>query len=90
MEKLLTPMEVAEILQVKPDTLRVWRSRGTGPLYCRVGRLCRYRQSSVEEFITGNGEGRQISGQAKTASTHHAMPAGENAKSGGTDGLPEV
>jgi len=47
------PSEVASILGVKMDTLRIWRTRGTGPSVCRVGRLCRYRAKDVEQYIEG-------------------------------------
>lgn len=51
MEKLLLPHEVAEILRVKTDTLRIWRSRKKGPIALRVGGRCLYPQSAVEAFI---------------------------------------
>jgi len=52
-EKLLTPVEVAEILQVKVDTLRAWRARGKGPEAIHVGRLCRYAESSIQQYTKG-------------------------------------
>jgi predicted DNA-binding transcriptional regulator AlpA len=54
MEKLLTAAEVAIVLGIKPDTLRVWRSRGQGPRVYRVGRLCRYRERDIQEFYERN------------------------------------
>lgn len=50
-ERLLIPAEVASVLGVKPDTLRIWRNRGCGPAFLHVGRLCRYRESDVERYI---------------------------------------
>jgi excisionase family DNA binding protein len=51
MERLLTPREVAQLLGVKVDTLRIWRARNCGPSYCKLGRLCRYQSSAVESFV---------------------------------------
>jgi len=51
MEKLLTPQEAAEILRIRPDTLRIWRRRGVGPEVCRVGRLCRYSPAALEDYV---------------------------------------
>jgi len=35
--KLLSSKHAAEILGVKPATLKVWRWRGTGPKYLKLG-----------------------------------------------------
>ena len=56
-EKLLTTKAVAEILLVKPDTLRTWLR--TGKLKgVKVGnRLWRVRESELEVFLR-EGEGK--------------------------------
>lgn len=56
-EQLLGPEEVATVLGVKVDTLRIWRSRGKGPAVCHIGRLCRYRESDVVAFIESTRDG---------------------------------
>jgi predicted site-specific integrase-resolvase len=61
MEQLLAPEEVAMVLGVKVDTLRVWRSRGQGPVVCHIGRLCRYRESDVIAFINSSRDGQDES-----------------------------
>lgn len=43
--------EVAEFLRVPPGTLRMWRYRGTGPRWSRVGRHIRYRWADVESWL---------------------------------------
>lgn len=50
---LMTPKQVAEKLGLKTvHTLAVWRSSKRYSLpYIKVGRLIRYRESDVEEFI---------------------------------------
>lgn len=51
-DRLLTPDEVAELLRVKPDTLRVWRYyRDRGPSFVKVGSAVRYRESDVERWL---------------------------------------
>jgi excisionase family DNA binding protein len=54
--KLLTPAQVAEILNVKPRTLEDWRMRGTGPHlpFVRLGRTVRYRADDVEKAVEAN------------------------------------
>lgn len=42
----------AEVLEVKPSTLAVWRSTGRYNLpYIKVGRLVKYRISDLAEFL---------------------------------------
>ena len=56
--KLLTPLDVAEILGVSPGTLSVWRSTKRYDLpYIKSGRLVRYRQADVEHFIATRARG---------------------------------
>lgn len=51
-QKLLTPTEVAQMLGVNSETLNVWRATKRYNLpYVKVGRLVRYTQSAIEEFI---------------------------------------
>jgi hypothetical protein len=51
-DRLLTPAEAAELLGDMPvDTLRLWRYRGTGPRYVRVGRHVRYRPADLAAWI---------------------------------------
>lgn len=52
MEKLLTPIEVSEILGVTVETLALWRHHKRYDLpYVKSGRLVRYRECDVQEFI---------------------------------------
>ena len=52
-DPLLTERQAAEVLQVKPGTLQVWRSTGRYPLpFVKSGHLVRYRQSALEAFIS--------------------------------------
>jgi hypothetical protein len=50
--KLLTPSQAAEAIGVQPQTLAVWRASKRYPLpYVKSGRLVRYRESDLLEFI---------------------------------------
>ena len=50
----LTPDDVADMLDVSPQTLASWRTTGRYDLpFLRIGRLVRYRRSDIEEFLDG-------------------------------------
>jgi len=50
---LLKTDQVAEILRVKPDTLRQWRQvPGKGPRFTHVGRLVYYKRGAVEQYLS--------------------------------------
>ncbi|MDA7938615.1 helix-turn-helix domain-containing protein [Pirellulales bacterium] len=52
--KLLTSIQVAEWLQVKPQTLATWRAHRTGPDFVRVSsarRSIRYERDAVQAWI---------------------------------------
>jgi excisionase family DNA binding protein len=51
-DKLLTPIEAAEFLNVKPQTLAVWRCNARYALpFVRVGNLVRYRLADLEKWL---------------------------------------
>ena len=49
--RALTEREVAELLGLSVATLRVWRHRGKGPRFLRLGRSVRYLPSDVADFV---------------------------------------
>ncbi len=49
--QLMTPSEVAELLQVPVRTIHNWRYRNTGPKGFRVGKHVRFKRSDVEAWI---------------------------------------
>ncbi|WP_429649227.1 helix-turn-helix transcriptional regulator [Skermanella aerolata] len=55
-EGLITPLELAERLKVKPRTLQDWRSSGKGPQFVRAGRAIRYRQSDIDAWLQSQVE----------------------------------
>lgn len=52
---LLTPQQVAEMLQVKPDTLEAWRGKRVGPAWTKLGDSkrspVRYRRQDIDDFL---------------------------------------
>lgn len=50
-DALLTPKEVASLLQVPLATIYNWRHRNTGPEAFRIGRHLRFRRSAVAAWI---------------------------------------
>ena len=58
MSNLLTPDEVAERLGVQVKTLSVWRYTQRYDLpYVKTGRLVRYKEEDVENFIESRRKG---------------------------------
>lgn len=49
---LMSTIEAAEILNLLPQTLRLWRMQGRGPSYVRFGpRTIRYRREDIEAWV---------------------------------------
>ena len=53
LERLLTIVELSEMLGIPVDTLYGWRHRGEGPQGYRIGRHVRYRRAAVEAWLEG-------------------------------------
>jgi len=50
-ERLMTLLEVSEMLGIPINTLYRWRVRGEGPTGYRVGRHVRYRRAAVDAWL---------------------------------------
>lgn len=48
---LLDTEQAAEYLRVQVQTLANWRMIGRGPAFVRVGRLIRYRLSTIDAWL---------------------------------------
>lgn len=62
-DHLLTEGQAADVLSLKPGTLRTWRSSGKPgqPRFVKIGRAVRYRESDIAAYVaalTEGGEGR--------------------------------
>ena len=54
-QDLVLTAEAARQLRVSVTGLRKWRREGTGPRYVRLGgRLIRYRQTDIAQWVEGN------------------------------------
>lgn len=52
MDKLLTPAQVAEILEVTTRTLAMWRRERTGPVFHALSaKTIRYSRADIDAYI---------------------------------------
>ena len=49
--KLLDTPSIAGVMGMRPNTLEIWRTKGEGPPYRKVGRAVRYVESEVIAWI---------------------------------------
>ncbi|QAZ66798.1 helix-turn-helix domain-containing protein [Solidesulfovibrio carbinolicus] len=50
MPRSLRTREAAEYLGVSPGTLEVWRCKGRGPRYCKLGKVVVYDPTDLDAF----------------------------------------
>lgn len=51
-ERMMTRVEAAKYLGLRPATLEAWASRGTvGLPFSKLGRAVRYRKRDLDQFI---------------------------------------
>lgn len=53
MLKNYSTLQAAEILGLKPSTLEVYRVRGVGPRWIRIGRKVLYPEDELQTFLSG-------------------------------------
>ena len=54
-EALFSTEDAAEILLLKPNTLKMWRSQGKGPKYVRLASSrAAYRLEDLRQFVEGH------------------------------------
>ena len=54
---LMTEQQLADALQMHPQSLADWRHRSSGPRYVKLGRCVRYRIADVEEWLESRAVG---------------------------------
>ena len=59
-ERLMTLLEVSQLLGVPVATLYRWRYHGEGPTGYRIGRHVRYRRAAVEAWIETQADQRPV------------------------------
>jgi len=54
-DELLDNEQAAALLGIKPNTLEIWRHKGRGPVYCKLGNTpqapVRYRRSEIADWL---------------------------------------
>ena len=55
--RLLTSDEAADLLRLRPATLRAWRCRGAGPPYHKVGDRVRYSRRDLDAWLAKQRRG---------------------------------
>jgi uncharacterized protein YjcR len=48
---VMNDVDAATYLGMSPNTLRKWRTKGTGPVYICCGRLKKYRLADLEAYL---------------------------------------
>ena len=51
LDRLLSTLEVADLLGLQPETLTKWRHLRTGPKYVKVGSNVRYRPDDIRTWV---------------------------------------
>jgi predicted DNA-binding transcriptional regulator AlpA len=49
--RLFAEQQAAQILRVTVKALQKWRVTGAGPRFVKIGRLVRYTEEALEEYI---------------------------------------
>ena len=54
-DRMMTRVEAAQYLGLRPATLEAWASRGVVDLpFSKLGRAVRYRKSDLDQFVAAN------------------------------------
>jgi excisionase family DNA binding protein len=51
--KALTRQQVANLLNVRCETLSRWAARNEGPPFVRIGKTIRYHAAEIDRFLRG-------------------------------------
>jgi predicted DNA-binding transcriptional regulator AlpA len=58
LQPLLDSAKVARLLGVEVETLGVWRRKGYGPQWYRIGKQVRYTETDIRVWMTAQAQGR--------------------------------
>lgn len=56
----MTTAEVAELFRTSPETVRYWRTMGTGPKSVKIGKRILYDRSEVERWAASKVEAEAV------------------------------
>ena len=51
LQDFIRDRELAQELELAPNTLAIWRHRRVGPAFTKIGRACWYKRADVEAWI---------------------------------------
>lgn len=73
---MLTSREAAERMRIRPNTLEIWRVKGIGPIYLKVGRAVRYAESDVISWLEAQARSSTSQLVGALRSTRKFIPRG--------------
>ena len=59
MEKLLTPLQLADILCVRPGTIYSWLSRGVDVPHVKIAGTVRFREKAIQDWLLKKEQGKK-------------------------------
>ena len=66
LQPLLGSSKIARLLGVEEETLGVWRRRGYGPRWYRIGRKVRYAEADVRAWMAAQANDQRSCGDFPT------------------------
>lgn len=72
--ELMSRIEAAEMLHIRPRTMTLWRKRGYGPLAISMGAHTYYRAEEVRAFLAGRIEKAEADQAARAARRVRSLP----------------
>ena len=73
--RLIDTGELAEQIGNQKNTIEGWRLKGIGPRYLAIGRLIRYRQSDVDDWLESRIRTSTSDNRPETAITRKSSKA---------------
>jgi excisionase family DNA binding protein len=58
-EKLLNPLQLAEILNVRPGTIYSWLSRGVDIPHVKIAGTVRFREKAIQDWLLKKEQGKK-------------------------------
>jgi excisionase family DNA binding protein len=59
LEKLLNPLQLAEILNVRPGTIYSWLSRGVDIPHIKIEGTVRFREKAIQDWLLKKEQGKK-------------------------------
>jgi predicted DNA-binding transcriptional regulator AlpA len=59
MEKFLNPVQLAEIIGVRPGTIYSWLSRGVDVPHVKIAGTVRFREKAIQDWLLKKEQGKK-------------------------------